>query len=125
MNVTNAVAEFGARVGRPGLQLPADGAVAVEVDGLGLTLASHSEELLIVALIAAPFLETARLIEILCSLDIRRRRPEEPPIQIARHGQADGLHLIASVRWPAESVSAQNLGQSVDALLRFRREWFS
>lgn len=124
-NISNSLAEFGARHGRPGLQLPANGAASVTMDGLEITIFERHEDLIAASIVPAPFLETARLLAILQSCDARRRRPDEPMLQIAQRGKASDLCLIVSVRLPGETLSAAQLNQSAEALLRFRKDWLS
>lgn len=124
-NISNSIAEFGARHGHQGLQLPANGAASVLVEGLEITVFEHREELVAAAILPAPFLESARLLAILQGCDARRRRPDEPMIQVAQRGRASDLNLIIAIRLPAATVSAAQLNQSAEALLRFRKDWLS
>ena len=125
MNLTNVIQEFGARHGQPGASLAAGASTQVSVDGITLSFQASDTELLAVTVFAAPFLEPARLLAMLQSLDARRLRPDGIPIQLASKGSASELKLVAALRWPAATVSAAQIDQGAGALHRFRKEWLS
>ena len=122
-NVTNAVAEFTARHGQAGAHLTAGGAVSLAAGGVDLTLFAQGDFVITAARLPAPFLETARLLAMLQSLNARQRRPDEPLVHLAQVGRASELSLIATVRCPADAVTASILDHGAQALASFRKDW--
>ncbi len=125
MNITHALREFGARHGQEHLSLPAGGSVSIDLPDLPLTIEESGETVLMLTGFPAPFLEAQRMIAMLQRCEQRNARPDEPALQLGTRGKMSDLWVIAVLRWPQASVSAQQLEQGAGQLHRFLKEWAS
>lgn len=110
MGAAYALSEFGASLGLGPLVLPAQGVLNMQLaPGQTLSLESSGQELLMYTTLHVPHLDSARLLAVLQSCDVRRRAPHDPCLQVGQRGEGADTQLTLLVRWPLEALQASQL----------------
>ncbi len=123
MSAAYALSEFGASLGLGPLVLPAQGVLNMELaPGQTLSLESSGQELLMYTTLHVPHLDSARLLALLQSCDVRRRPPHEPCLQAGLRGEGADSQLSLLVRWPLEALQVSQLAQTMALFEQCKRQ---
>lgn len=123
MNVAQLVAEFGQRRGLHDLALPPRGPVVFSSDNSGsLLLEAEQEDLLLYALVPAPYVEPQAVLPLLQAVDLRRQSPQAWPVQVGGRGQGADFVLMLLVRLTEAQLNVQALEDALAGLLRLKQE---
>lgn len=122
MNAAQLVADYGQRIGQPGLQLPASGPLVLQaVDGAPLLLEADAESLRLYLLVSAPHLEPLTCLDALQAAHLRRVNPQSWPVRVGVRGHGAELRLMYMVCLGARQASVMAVEQAVEALRQFRQ----
>ena len=123
MNLSQVVADYGQRIGRPDLALPSQGpAVVSSEEDISVLLETDDEHLLAYALVPAPYVSAQALLTMLQASDLRRQPPHAWPVQVGGRGQGADWVLMLLVRIPERQASAQALEQALAWLMQWKKE---
>lgn len=122
MNVAQIVADYGQRIGQPGLHLPPSGPVVLQaVDGAPLLLEADADALRLYLLVPAPFHEPLACLQALQAAHLRRVPPQSWPVRVGARGQGAELRLMYMVCLGPRQASVMALEQAAEALRQFRQ----
>ncbi len=124
MSASYALSEFGAALGLPGISLPPQGVVNIQLaSGKRLSLEESGDEILIYLTVDLPHLDSARVLQLLQACDMRRRPAHEPCVQVGQIGHGADAQVLLLIRWPSGSVQASQLLGSMEIFERCQRDW--
>jgi hypothetical protein len=123
MNLRQVVADYGQRNGLPDLALPDRGPAALSSqDGVNVLVEAGDDDLLIYALMPAPYVSPESLLGLLQACDLRHLPPQAWPIQVGARGQGADQMVMLLLRLSGQRLSAQGMEEALSWLLRFRQD---
>lgn len=122
MNAAQIVADYGQRMGQPGLQLPPSGPLVLQtVDGAPLLLEADDHALRVYLLVSAPYLEPLVCLAALQAADVRRVSAQSWPVRVGLRGQGADRRLMFMVCLGPRQASVMAMEQAVETLRQFRQ----
>lgn len=120
MNLTQLVAEYGQHHGLPHLALPGQGPALLSAEQIcSVLIEADDEDLLLYAVVPAPFAPPQLLMACLQAADVRRQPAQGWPVKVGARGQGADLVLVLLLRLSQEQLGLQAMEEALASLMTF------